>query len=92
MFLLIGTLTGSAAPLVPFARNATFQPRSTLNAAVLKPAQAVIFGPEHRLAGISIQKIAPVWAAPSGIKPGRTRVHQPGSAVVSPAIQAAGAR
>ena len=65
VFLLIGTLSGSAASLVPTARNATFQPRSTLGAAVLKPAQAVILGTEQRLAGITIQKIAPVFAVRS---------------------------
>jgi len=92
VFLLIGTLSGSAALLVPPARNAIFQPRSTLSPAVLKPAQAVILGGDQRLAGIKIEKITPVLAAPTGINQGLTVVHQPSSAVVSPSIQAVGAR
>ncbi len=86
LFVLTGTLTGSAAPLNTAASNATFQPRSTLGAAVLKPAQAKIPGGEQRLVAFSVQRIAPVWQTPAQIKISRTSFRQPDGAVVQPTV------
>lgn len=91
LFILIGTLSGSAAPLNPSTRNAGFQPRSTRNAHVLKPAQDRIFGSEQRRASFNVQRITPVWQAPTVIKLGRRAFSQPDGAAVRPAvIKAAG--
>ncbi len=90
LVILIGTLSGSAAPVTTAARNTEFQPRSTLNLHVLKPAQARILGREQ-LVTFNGQRIAPVWQAPTVIKLSRTAFSRPDGAAVRPAvIKAAG--
>lgn len=90
LVILIGTLAGSAAPITSGARNTAFQPRPTLNVAVLKPAQARILGSEQQ-AAFNGQKITPIWRAPAVNKLGRLAFSQPaGVAVRAAEIKAAG--
>ena len=86
LLLLVGTLSGSAASLSPAARSATFQPRSTLSAAVLKPAEARFPGSEQRLLKLKVQSATPVWQAQTEIKPSLTAFNQPAGVVVRPAV------
>ena len=74
VFVLIGTLTGSAAQLNRAVRNAPFQPRSSLHPAVILPRQVGILGAEQRLFGIKIQKINPLLQAPAIVRLTRTAV------------------
>lgn len=91
LMLLIGTLSGHAAPLNPAARNTALQPRSTLSAKVLRPAQHRILGREQRRADLKVQRITPVWRTPAKIQVGRSAFTQPDGAAVRPAVtQAAG--
>ncbi len=75
LFVLIGTLSGSAASLNPATRNAR----------VLKPAQARIPGSEQRLAKFNVQRITPVWQAPAESKRSPAVFSRPGGAVLRPA-------
>lgn len=77
--MLIGTLSGSAAPITTAARNTVFQPRPTLNAAVLKPAQARMLGGGQR-AAFNGRKITPIWRSPEVNKLSRGVFSQPDKA------------
>jgi hypothetical protein len=77
--MLIGTLSGSAAPITTAARNTVFQPRPTMNAAVLKPAQARILGGGQR-AVLPGQKTIPLWRSPEVNKLSRGVFSQPDKA------------
>ncbi len=90
VLVLIGTLSGAAAPLNPAIRNDRFQPRSTLNFAVVKPAQARILGRAQLISGFNVQHIVPVWQTSGQVKIGRTAFSQPGGAVVQPVVIKAG--
>lgn len=86
VLVLTGTLSVSAATLNPAARNASFQPRSTLSPAIIKPAQATTWRSKQRINGISLQKITPVWQTPAQVKMGSTAVNQPDAVVVRPEV------
>ena len=89
--VLIGTLSGVAAPLNPAARNATFQPRSGAKLAVLRPAQARIMdGTPHRTA-TKARSPALIGQAPGQIKLNHTAFNRSDGATVRFAVvQAAG--
>ena len=91
LILLVGTLSGSAASLNPAVRNSPFQPRSTLHAQVLQPAQARVVTTRHRQASFNGQTSTRVWQTPTIVKLGRQAFNQPDDAAVRPAvIKAAG--
>lgn len=90
LVILIGTLSGSAAPITTSSRNTAFQPRPTLNTTVLKPAQARILGGEQRTA-FHGQNTIPIWQSPAGNKLNRVVFGRLAGDVMQPAvIKAAG--